>query len=316
MSILVTGGAGFIGSHLCKKLLKSNQRVFCIDEFNDYYDPKIKRNNIAPFLDNKNFTLLEGDIRNYSFLKKNFKDYCFKEIIHLAARAGVRPSIQDPILYAEVNVRGTINLLELSKECEVENFIFGSSSSVYGNNKKVPFAENDRLDGMISPYAVTKRTGENICFNYNHLYGIPTTCLRFFTVYGPSQRPDMAIHKFTKLIYNDEEIPMFGDGNSERDYTYIDDIIEGILKALKRKSQFEIFNLGESETTKLCELISQIESALGKKAKIKKMPNQPGDVQITYAEISKSKSLLGYNPKTKVQDGIPLFIEWFLNNHR
>jgi UDP-glucuronate 4-epimerase len=316
MSVLVTGGAGFIGSHVCKKLLNEGIKVFCIDDFNDYYDPSIKRENIRSLLKNLDFKLFEGDIRNCEFLEYCFENNKIREIIHLAARAGVRPSLQNPLLYSEVNIAGTLNLLELAKKHKIENFVFSSSSSVYGNNKKVPFSENDIIENMISPYAITKKAGENFCFNYHHLYGIPITCLRFFTVYGPSQRPDMAIHKFTKSIYEGREICMFGDGNSERDYTYIDDIVDGVIKAFEKKSAFEIFNLGESKTTKLIDLIHIIAECFGKKARIKQYPKQPGDVDITYADIEKAKKNLGYNPQIKVKDGIPLFVEWFLKNQK
>jgi UDP-glucuronate 4-epimerase len=312
MKILLTGGAGFIGSHLSERLLDAGYSLCCVDDFNDFYYPQIKWDNIKKALDYNNFTLLEGDIRDFEFLEQCFKKHDIDLVIHLAARAGVRPSIKDPKLYAETNINGTINLLELAYKYKIQNFIFASSSSVYGNNKKVPFTESDNLEGMISPYAVTKRTGEQLCFNYNHLYGLPTTCLRFFTVYGPRQRPDMAIHKFTELIYNGKEIPVFGDGSSERDYTFINDIIDGIIAVITKKYPFEIFNLGECQTTKLSYLINMIESSLGLKAKLKFLPNQPGDVDITNADISKSRNYFGYNPTTKVKDGIPLFIEWFL----
>jgi len=316
MSILVTGGAGFIGSHLCERLLLNGKKVYCIDDFNNYYDPEIKRHNINSLLDLDNFNLLEGDIKDNAFLESCFIKHHFEEIIHLAARAGVRPSLQNPLLYAEVNINGTLNLLELARKYKVLNFIFGSSSSVYGNNKKVPFSESDKIHGMISPYAITKQAGENLCFNYNHLYGIPMTCLRFFTVYGPRQRPDMAIYKFTKLIYENKEIPMYGNGSAERDYTFIDDIIDGVVKALGNRYPFEIFNLGESETISLSNMINLIEKSLGKKAKVNSLPMQPGDVNITFADINKAKRMLDYNPKTKIKDGIPIFVDWFLDNHK
>ncbi len=313
MFILVTGGAGFIGSHLIKKLLKQNKKVICVDDFcasggasaerggNSYYNPKFKKENIEEFLDNKNFILYKEDICNLAGLDKIFKSNKIDIIIHLAARAGVRPSIENSLLYHQINIIGTVNLLELAKKYKVKNFIFASSSSIYGNNNKVPFSESDRVDKPISPYAATKKAGELICYTYHHLYKINTACLRFFTVYGPCGRPDMAPYKFTKLISEGKEIQMYGDGNTFRDYTYVDDIVSGIILAMnyvgENKSTYEIFNLGNSKTVKLKYFIEVIEKAVGKSAKIKKMLMQPGDVGKTYADISKSRRLLGYRPK-------------------
>jgi UDP-glucuronate 4-epimerase len=249
--LLVSGGAGFIGSHLIDRLLENGTEVVCFDNFDDFYDPRIKRENIKPYLKKKNFKLVEGDLRNREFLKKLFKEDKIARIIHLAARAGVRASLKDPILYEEVNVKGTLNLLELAKEYGVEQFIFASSSSVYGAKTRVPFKEEERLGPPLSPYAVSKRGGELLSYTYSHLYDLPVTILRLFTVYGPRQRPEMAIHKFTRLIDEDREIPMFGEGTSRRDYTYISDIIEGIIRALEKKFAYEIFNLGNSHTLEL-----------------------------------------------------------------
>jgi len=310
--ILVTGGAGFIGSNLIEKLLKEGYEVVCLDNFNDYYNPQIKRNNIEPFLRERNFNLVEADIRDKDTLEKIFEEYKFQKVIHLAAQAGVRLSLKQPNLYIDVNVNGTLNLLELSKEYKIKNFVFGSSSSVYGATKEIPFSEEGKLK-PISPYGVSKRAGELLCYTYNHLYNLPFTILRFFTVYGPRQRPDMAIHKFTKLIDEGKEICLYGNGETSRDYTYISDIIEGIMSALNNDFNYEIFNLGNSNPTNLSRLISLIEKKLDKSAKIRYLPEQPGDPSITFADISKSKRMLNYNPKIKMEEGIKRFIEWYKN---
>lgn len=316
MKILVTGGAGFIGSHTISSLLAQGERVVCVDDFNDFYDPDIKEKNVRDFLNKDNFKLYRLDICDFEKLKKVFQNHKVDLILHLAARAGIRSSIRDPLLYNKVNILGTVNLLELARAQRISNFIFASSSSVYGNNKKVPFFEEDCVDNPISPYAATKRAGELACYTYHKLYNMNTLCLRFFTVYGPSGRPDMAPYKFTKLIFEGNEVPMYGDGTSSRDYTYIDDIVAGILAAIRFiRSQniprYEIINLGNSRTTKLKYFISLIEKLVGKRAKIKKLPFQPGDVKITYADISKASRLLGYNPKTKIEDGMARFVEWY-----
>ncbi|MDH4127779.1 MAG: GDP-mannose 4,6-dehydratase [Spirochaetota bacterium] len=317
MNILVTGGAGFIGSHLCEKLSeKGIHQIFCLDNFNDFYDPNIKRQNIDNLLNKNHFTLFESDITDYDKLEMIFSKYSFDVIIHLAAMAGVRPSIENPLLYTNVNINGTNHLLELAKEFKISNFIFGSSSSVYGENEKIPFSEDDNVDYPISPYAATKKTGELLCHTYYHLHKINITCLRFFTVYGPRQRPDLAIHKFTRLISEGVAIPFFGDGSTKRDYTYVDDIIDGVIKSIdwltvKTEPVYSIFNLGESQTVTLNQLVALIEKALDQKAIIKQLPNQPGDVPITYANIDKAVKYLGYNPKTKIEEGIPKFVKWF-----
>jgi len=309
---LVTGGAGFIGSHLIGRLLKEGYEVICLDNFNDYYNPQIKRNNIKLFLRENNFNLVEADIRDKDTLKKVFERYKFQKVIHLAAQAGVRLSLKQPNLYVDVNVNGTLNLLELSREYKIKNFVFGSSSSVYGATKEIPFSEGGKLK-PISPYGVSKRTGELLCYTYNHLYNLSVTILRFFTVYGPRQRPDMAIHKFTKLIDEGKEIYFYGNGETSRDYTYISDIVEGIISALNIDFNYEIFNLGNSNPTNLSHLISLIEKKLGKSAKIKYLPEQPGDPSITFADISKSKRMLSYEPKLKIEEGIKRFVEWYKN---
>lgn len=310
--ILVTGGAGFIGSHFVKRLLQDNEEVCIIDNFNNFYDPSIKRKNVSEFKDK--VTLYEADIRNYDEMKKIFSSHKFKAVIHLAAMAGVRPSIADPKLYSEVNIDGTINLLDLCKDNGIKDVVFASSSSVYGNNKKVPFSEADNVDHPISPYAATKKAGELICYNYHHLYDMNISCLRFFTVYGPSQRPEMAIHKFTRLIYEGSKVDMYGDGSTSRDYTYVDDIIDGVYKTYKNLKGYNIYNLGESETTTLKDLINKISTALNKEPNINQMPLQPGDVTITYADVTKAKSELGYAPKTKIEEGIKKFVSWFVEN--
>ncbi|MCD6459366.1 GDP-mannose 4,6-dehydratase, partial [bacterium] len=316
MKILVTGGAGFIGSHLTEKLLDLDYNVTCVDNFNTYYDPSIKRENVKPFLDYKKYTLYEEDIQNYDALKTLFFKEQFQAVIHLAARAGVRPSLEEPDLYNRVNVIGTTNLLDLAKDTKVPQFIFGSSSSVYGINSKVPFSEDDKIDRPISPYAATKIAGEMICHVYHNLYDIRITALRFFTVYGPRQRPEMAIHKFAQMIYNGEPIPFFGDGSSRRDYTYVDDIAAGIIAALDKNYEYEIFNLGNSHTISLKNLVELIEDNIGRKAVLDKLPMQLGDVPITYSNISKAKKMLGFAPETDIRDGIKKFTDWFLKEKK
>lgn len=314
MKVLLTGGAGFIGSHLTEYLLNRGDKVWCVDNFNDYYNPDIKWQNIRKSLDNPSYKLIQGDILDYELLNNTFKSQKFDTIVHLAARAGVRPSLKEPMLYQEVNIRGTMNLFELAKTYGIDKFVFASSSSVYGSNKKVPFHEDDFVDHPVSPYAATKRMGEIIAYTYHHLYKISITCLRFFTVYGPRQRPDMAIHKFTNLIYNSQSIPMFGDGGSKRDYTFITDIVHGIVQSIDRCNGYHIYNLGESNTISLKELIKLIEDNLNKKARIDSLPMQPGDVPITYADVSKAREELDYQPKVNIETGIKLFIQWYLEN--
>lgn len=306
---LITGGAGFIGSHLTERMLKDGHRVTIIDDFNTYYDPEIKWQNIAKV--RKDITLIEGDIRDAILVERTFAKGQFDHIIHIAARAGVRPSIKDPKLYFTTNIDGTFNLLDACRYHGVKNFTFASSSSVYGVNKKVPFAETDALYRTISPYAATKLAGEQICSNYAHLFGIHCQCLRFFTVYGPRQRPDLAISKFTKRILAGEPIQQYGDGSSARDYTYVEDIINGIAAAANyTESDFEIFNLGGSATTSLSELIKLIEKAVGKKAIIEQLPDQQGDVPLTYADVSKAEKLLSYVPQTPIDQGIGKYVDW------
>lgn len=315
-NILVTGGAGFIGSHLVEKLLAENVgQVAALDNFNEFYSPEIKRANIASVSGNPDFRLYKTDICDEENLRKVFAENEFDAIVHLAALAGVRPSLMNPKLYTEVNVNGTLNLLDLAKEFGVKQFVFGSSSSVYGINSKIPFSEVDKISQPISPYAATKAAGELLCHTFSYLYDIRTICLRFFTVYGARQRPDLAIHKFSKLILEDKPIPVFGDGKTRRDYTYVDDIIQGVRAAIDYdKSNYEIFNLGESQTIELSKLIELLEKSLGKKAIIERKKMQPGDVPVTFADISKSREILGYNPQTKIEDGIPKFVEWFLTS--
>lgn len=312
-NILITGGAGFIGSHLVDRLLaEGGWEVTVVDDFNDFYSPDIKRANVAEHLSGPNYRLVDADIRDGDKLRKVFDEGEFDCIVHLAARAGVRPSLSQPKLYNETNINGTLNLLELARDFEVKQFVFGSSSSVYGINAKVPFAEDDRIHQPISPYASTKAAGELMCHTYSHLFNIRTVCLRFFTVYGARQRPDLAIHKFSRLIADGKPIQMFGDGTTRRDYTYIDDIIQGVCAAIDYKdSMHEVFNLGESETTELNRLIELLEGSLNMRAEIDRQPMQPGDVPVTFADISKAKKLLNYNPQTKIEEGIPKFVEWF-----
>lgn len=312
MRILVTGGAGFIGSHLVESLLQQGHIVFNWDNFNDYYNPAIKRQNIQTALFNPNYTLIEEDILNAGALRTFFDRQPVDVIVHLAARAGVRPSIEQPLLYEQVNVQGTLNLLEICRLYGITKFVFASSSSVYGANTKVPFSEDDCVDFPISPYAATKKAGELVCYTYHKLYNISTTCLRFFTVYGPRQRPDMAIHKFTRMIFDRQPIPVFGDGKSRRDYTYYSDIIQGIMGAIAYCKDYHIYNLGESNTVELLYLIELIQAALGISAVLDVKPEQPGDVPITYADITKAKAELEYHPQISIEEGIKQFAEWFL----
>jgi len=315
-NILVTGGAGFIGSHLVDRLLaEGDWQVGVVDDFNDFYDPAIKRANVSRQEKNSNFRLFEADIRDRGALNQVFAAQSFDVIVHLAARAGVRPSLAQPLLYAETNINGTINLLELARAHGTKQFVFGSSSSVYGINAKVPFSEDDPIRQPISPYAATKAAGELICHTYTHLYGLRCVCLRFFTVYGPRQRPDLAIHKFARLISEGKSIPVFGDGSTRRDYTFSDLIIAGVRAAIDYNgSDYEVINLGESRTVELRELISLLEKELGATARIDRQPLQPGDVPQTFADITKARRVLGYNPQTQIEDGIRRFVAWFRGN--
>jgi len=315
---LVTGGAGFIGSHLCQRLLREGGHVVCLDNFDDYYDPKIKFGNVEDLRKKfpGEFHLVTGDVRNPERLAEVFKSHPIDQVVHLAARAGVRPSIAQPILYEDVNIRGTLTLLEACKAHSLQRVFFASSSSVYGENQKVPFSEEDLDIQPISPYGATKRAGELLCYVYHRLYGLDVACLRIFTAYGPRQRPEMAIHKFTQLIDQEEKVPMYGDGSSRRDYTYIDDLIDGVLAALRLHKGFDIYNLGESETTPLRELIGLLGRALGKQARIEVLPFQPGDVSVTYANVSKARQKLGYRPKVKIEEGVYRFVEWYQSKRR
>lgn len=315
MNILITGGAGFIGSHLVDKLLALKNKVIAIDNFDPFYEKEIKEQNIKKASEFDLFKLYKVDILDKIKLNEIFKENEIEIIIHLAAKAGVRPSIIKPLECYKTNVEGTLNLLECCKDHNIDKFIFASTSSIYGNNQKVPFSENDPVDNPISPYAATKKGAELLCHNYYHLYGINMFCLRFFTVYGPRQRPDLAIHKFFNLMSKNEEIPLFGDGSTSRDYTFIDDIIDGVLKSIKKIKGYEIINLGESETISLLGLVSSIEEIMGKKAKRQFLPMQPGDVNRTYADISKAKKILDYNPSTKFFEGLEIFYNWFKQNN-
>jgi UDP-glucuronate 4-epimerase len=315
MRILVTGGAGFIGSHLAEKLLTAGHEVVVLDDFNDFYDPQIKHANIAGFA--SDVTVCAADLRDAESVQSLFRREKLDAITHLAARAGVRPSIQQPRLYYDTNVIGTLHLLEAARVTGVERFIFASTSSVYGASKTIPFSEDEHLTQTLSPYAATKIAGEFLCSTYSHLHQIRVVTLRYFTVYGARQRPDLAIHQFTRRIYAGQSIDQFGDGSTRRDYTYIDDIIQGTMAALSYGGPlYDVFNLGESQTIQLKDLILAVENALGKKAKINELPEQPGDMPLTYADISKARKLLGYNPTTKLGEGLPKFVEWFLRSQR
>lgn len=311
--LLITGGAGFIGSHLVNRLLMTNvEHITVVDDFNDFYHPSIKRANIREHLNDPRFQISEVDIRDNAALEQVFHKNKFDCVVHLAARAGVRPSLSEPQLYSETNVNGTLNLLELARKNDIKQFVFGSSSSVYGISASVPFSEDDPVRQPISPYAATKAAGELLCHTYSHLYGLRCVCLRFFTVYGPRQRPDLAIHKFARLMSEHKPIPVFGDGTTRRDYTYIDDIIDGVAAAIDYdKTNYEVINLGESRTVELKELISLLEKELDMHATIDRQPPQPGDAPQTFADISKARALLGYNPKTQIEEGLHRFVEWF-----
>lgn len=313
MRVLVTGGAGFIGSHLVEKLLNHGHEVVILDDFNDFYDPRIKHANIAGFA--KEVNVCQVDLRDAAGVRNLFHREKIEAIAHLAARAGVRPSIEQPRLYYDTNVIGTLHLLEAARLTGVERFVFASSSSVYGATETIPFSESEHLTQTLSPYGATKIAGEFLCSTYSRLYRMRVVALRYFTVYGPRQRPDLAIHLFTRRIYSGQAIDQFGDGSTRRDYTYVDDVIQGTFAALKYEGPlFDIFNLGENETIQLKDLISGIENGLGKKAKINRLPEQPGDMPLTCADISKAKKLLGYHPKTKFSEGLPKFVEWFLRS--
>jgi UDP-glucuronate 4-epimerase len=310
MKALVTGAAGFIGSHLSERLTSDGWDVVGLDNFDPFYSKEVKRGNIAGLVSSGKFELVEGDIRDAECVGDILRRGDIDIIVHLAAKAGVRPSIEDPLGYQDVNINGTMVMLESAIKNDVKNFVFASSSSVYGNNEKVPFSETDNVDYPISPYAATKKACELLCHTYSHLYGIGMTCLRFFTVYGPRQRPDLAIHKFARLIEAGEAIPVFGDGSMKRDFTYIDDIINGVVAAMERCGGYEVYNLGESRPVRLDDLITAIENALGKKAIINRLPEQPGDVKQTYADIGKAQRELDYSPKTEVSAGLANFVRW------
>ena len=316
MRILVTGGAGFIGSHLSERLLREGHTLTIIDDLNDFYSPAVKRANLEAVRRIGPATFHEADICDQETVLAIGREQKPDAIIHLAARAGVRPSLENPLLYEYVNVRGTMALLEMARQVGVPKFVFASSSSIYGIANRVPFTEEDGVNLPISPYAATKLAGEKICFTYSHLYNIQTVCLRFFTVYGPRQRPDLAIHKFTRLITQGNPIPVFGDGSSGRDYTFYTDTVEGVLAALHYDCRFDVFNLGNSHPVDLNTLIRTLEKSLGKEAAIQRLPDQPGDVPITYADISKAQRLLGYSPRVPFREGIDAFVAWFLKrNH-
>ena len=315
MNFLVTGGAGFIGSHVCERLLLSGHAVWALDDLNSFYDPALKQRNLrAVHALAKPFQFIQGDLLDRPLLDNLIGTVKFDQIIHLAARAGVRPSLEQPALYQRVNVEGTVNILETARFHSVKKLVLASSSSVYGINSKVPFLEADPIFHAISPYAASKLACEALGHVYHHVYGLDIVMLRFFTVYGPRQRPDLAIYKFAGLIQAGKPIPVFGDGSTARDYTYVDDILAGILACTQKEFGYEIFNLGESETVKLNRLIELLESALGKKAIIDRQPPQPGDVPLTCADISKARGMLGYNPQTRIEQGLPLFVDWFRQN--
>jgi len=314
-TILVTGGAGFIGSGLAEKLVSNKNKVICLDNFDPFYPEKDKYSNLDQLIPSELFTLIKGDIRDRAVLTQIFKTHKIDSVVHLAAKAGVRPSIENPSEYYDVNVNGTIHLLEVMKEHHVQKMVYASSSSVYGNNKKIPYSESDNVDFPISPYAASKKAGELITHTFHHLYNFNIINLRFFTVYGPKQRPDLAIHKFFKSYISNKPITIYGDSSTSRDYTFIDDIIDGIISSMdlldSKQGVYEIINLGNHSPVKLSELISSIENVTGKKFQIDRLPMQAGDVDLTYADIEKAKRILGYQPKTKLSDGLKKFHDWF-----
>lgn len=311
MKILVTGGAGFIGSHVTRKLLERGDQVVCVDEFNDYYSPKIKQLNVEPFLKNPNYSLHRGTITDFGFLKSVFEKEKPQRIIHAAARAGVRPSIADPFIYEDTNIKGTLNLLELAKDFGIENFVLFSSSSVYGSTPKIPFLETDPVDRPISPYAATKKATELLGYTYHHIYGLNVNVVRPFTVYGPAGRPDMVPFMFTKLVDEGGEIKRFGDGSMKRDYTFVGDLADGVISACDKIFGYEIFNLGNSNPVELKHFIEVIEKCVGKKANVKEYPVPPTEVPITYADLTKSREMLGYDPKVKIEEGMEIFNRWY-----
>ena len=316
MRVLVTGGAGFIGSHVCERLVARGDDLVIVDSFDPFYDPAIKRRNIETTMASGRARLIEADVADTDRLEAALGNDSIDAIIHLAARAGVRPSLERPLDYVRTNVEGTCSLLEIARRKRIRPFVMGSSSSVYGDATPVPFRESEPAGQPISPYAATKRAAELLCHTHAHLYGLSVACLRFFTVYGPRQRPDLAIHKFARLMTDGAEIPVFGDGSTERDYTYIDDIVDGVESALNWSiaadaGTFEIMNLGENQTTSLSRLIQLIAAELGAEPQLKRLPHQPGDVQCTFADIAKARTMLGYDPHTSMEDGIRRFVEWF-----
>ena len=316
MNFLVTGGAGFIGSHVCERLLQAGHAVWAFDDLNPFYDPQIKRANLRTIQSlAKPFEFTQADLTDAAAVNELFGAVKFDQVIHLAARAGVRPSLQEPALYQRVNVEGTVNILEAARKTGVKKITIASSSSVYGVNAKVPFAESDPIFSAISPYAASKLACEALGHVYHHIYGLDVIMLRFFTAYGPRQRPDLAIHTFAQLIQAGKPIPVFGDGSTARDYTYISDIVNGILACTQKQFGYAVFNLGESQTVTLSRLIELLETALGKKAVIDRQPLQPGDVPITFADISRARAQLGYAPQVKIEQGIPLFVDWFLKRN-
>jgi len=310
-STLITGGAGFIGSHLAERLLADGRRVVVLDNFDTFYAPDVKRRNISLAMRSTAYRLVEGDIRDRAALDALLGSEGFGTVIHLAARAGVRPSIEEPELYTDVNLNGTTTLLEACRRHGVERFLFGSSSSVYGNNPKVPFSEDDPVDHPVSPYAATKKAGELLCHAHHHLYGLKVACLRFFTVYGPRQRPEMAIHKFARLLASGREVEQYGDGSTARDYTYVSDIVEGILRAEERCAGFHVWNLGGSRTITLAALVRKIAAGLGVPLKVRQVPMQPGDVDRTWADVARVERELGWRAAVEIDRGLSLFLEWF-----
>jgi UDP-glucuronate 4-epimerase len=310
-AILVTGGAGFIGSHLCERLIRDGREVICLDVFDNFYARAAKLRNIEPMKEADRYHLYEGDIRDPQILEDLLGHHAVEAVVHLAARAGVRPSIEMPRLYTDVNLTGTATLLEHCRRFGLKRFVFGSSSSVYGNRDTVPFSEEHPADEPVSPYAATKRAGELLCYTYHHLYGMEIACLRLFTVYGPRQRPEMAIHKFARLIDAGEPVPVFGDGSSARDYTYVSDIVDGIAAALEKARGFQVLNLGRSEVVTLRELVAHLERALGRKAAVVSQADQPGDVRRTCADLTRARRVLGYEPTVGIEEGIRRFVEWY-----